>query len=62
MEEVAASSQRKIKRTKQALEAGNPELERIDSLPRNSAIPQQNEDDPFSIFIGSNELEGGLLL
>jgi ATP-dependent RNA helicase DDX24/MAK5 len=33
------------------------ELERFDSLPWSSSLP---DDDPFSMVVGTNELEGGL--
>ncbi|KAL2530877.1 DEAD-box ATP-dependent RNA helicase 13 [Forsythia ovata] len=38
-------------------------LERLDSLPWNSSLPENDgsNHDPFSVFIGSNELEGGFL-
>ena len=39
------------KRTRQ-----DAELERFDSLPWNPALP---DDDPFSVVVGTNELEGG---
>ncbi|XP_075523833.1 LOW QUALITY PROTEIN: DEAD-box ATP-dependent RNA helicase 13-like [Primulina tabacum] len=37
--------------------------ERLNSLPWNSSLPESNDgnDDLFSLFIGSNELEGGFL-
>ncbi|KAK7292619.1 hypothetical protein RJT34_15470 [Clitoria ternatea] len=66
MEEAAAvaaavtSSQKKSKR-KRSHAVEDPELERLDSLPWHSALPQHENDDAFSIFIGSNELEGGCL-
>ncbi|KAL4643708.1 hypothetical protein ACB092_02G111400 [Castanea dentata] len=41
------------KRTRQDVE-----LERFDSLPWNPALP---DDDPFSVVVGTNELEGGFL-
>jgi len=34
----------------------DPEIDRLDSLPWNSSISQ---DDPFSVIAGSHELEGG---
>ncbi|KHN27302.1 DEAD-box ATP-dependent RNA helicase 13 [Glycine soja] len=54
---TANSSQRKPKR-KRASARSDPELDRLDALP-----PPQNDDDDdaFSLFIGSNELEGGFL-
>ncbi|KAK7390010.1 hypothetical protein VNO78_25307 [Psophocarpus tetragonolobus] len=57
---TATSSQRKPKR-KRALAKSDPEVERLNSLPWNSALPQNDDDDAFSMFIGSNELEGGFL-
>ncbi|CAI9762755.1 unnamed protein product [Fraxinus pennsylvanica] len=38
-------------------------LERFDSLPWNSSLPENDGSnyDPYSVFIGSNELEGGFL-
>jgi len=57
---VATSSQRKLKR-KRTLAKSDPELDRLNSLPWNSSLPQNDDDDAFSIFIGSNELEGGSL-
>ncbi|KAG5041982.1 hypothetical protein JHK87_005897 [Glycine soja] len=60
---TANSSQRKPKR-KRASARSDPELDRLDALPWNSALPPQNDDDDddaFSLFIGSNELEGGFL-
>ncbi|KAH8495526.1 hypothetical protein H0E87_018627 [Populus deltoides] len=36
----------------------DPEIDRLDSLPWNSSISQ---DDPFSVIAGSHELEGGFL-
>ncbi|KAH1240989.1 DEAD-box ATP-dependent RNA helicase 13 [Glycine max] len=57
---TANSSQRKPKR-KRASAKSDPELDRLDALPWNSALPQNDDDDAFSLFIGSNELEGGFL-
>lgn len=39
--------------------AVNPDLERLESLPWNPSLP--DVDDPFSLFVGSDELEGGFL-
>ncbi|PPD95126.1 hypothetical protein GOBAR_DD07815 [Gossypium barbadense] len=39
----------------------DPELERLDSLPWNSSLPNEEEDDAFSLFIGSGDLDGGFL-
>uniref|UniRef100_A0A6M2EZX6 RNA helicase n=1 Tax=Populus davidiana TaxID=266767 RepID=A0A6M2EZX6_9ROSI len=36
----------------------DPEIDRLDSLPWNSSISQ---DDPFSVIAGSHDLEGGFL-
>lgn len=47
------------KRLKRKKTHKDPELERLDSLPWNSSIPN---DDTLSAFIGSNDLEGGLNL
>ncbi|XP_068478000.1 DEAD-box ATP-dependent RNA helicase 13 isoform X2 [Phaseolus vulgaris] len=57
---VATSSQRKLKR-KRTLAKSDPEFDRLNSLPWNSSLPQNDDDGAFSIFIGSNELEGGFL-
>ncbi|XP_021673977.2 DEAD-box ATP-dependent RNA helicase 13 isoform X2 [Hevea brasiliensis] len=38
--------------------AQDPELDQLDSLPWNQSL---SEDDPFSAFVGSHELEGGFL-
>ncbi|RDX93054.1 DEAD-box ATP-dependent RNA helicase 13 [Mucuna pruriens] len=57
---AVTSSQRKPKR-KRATARSDPELDRLNSLPWNSALPQNDDDDIFSMFIGSNELEGGFL-
>ncbi|XP_017442305.1 DEAD-box ATP-dependent RNA helicase 13 [Vigna angularis] len=57
---VATSSLKKLKR-KRNLAKGDPELERLNSLPWNSSLPQNDDDDAFSLFIGTNELEGGFL-
>ncbi|XP_061340168.1 DEAD-box ATP-dependent RNA helicase 13 [Gastrolobium bilobum] len=61
MEAAASSSQRKSKRKRAAAAAADPELERLNSLPWNPALPQHDDDDSFALFIGSNELEGGFL-
>ncbi|XP_027334820.1 DEAD-box ATP-dependent RNA helicase 13 isoform X1 [Abrus precatorius] len=59
---ATASSQRKPKR-KRAVAPRDPELDRLNLLPWNPALPQHDndDDDTFSLFIGSNELEGGFL-
>ncbi|CAJ1950042.1 unnamed protein product [Sphenostylis stenocarpa] len=57
---AATPSQRKLKR-KRTLAQSDPELDRLNSLPWNSSLPQNDDDDVFSMFIGSNELEGGFL-
>ncbi|XP_058767695.1 DEAD-box ATP-dependent RNA helicase 13 isoform X2 [Vicia villosa] len=63
MAEAATSSMRKAKRKNRSLKTQDPELDRLESLPWNSSIPQQDEqdDNAFSLFTGSNELEGGFL-
>ncbi|KAF5465821.1 hypothetical protein F2P56_015792 [Juglans regia] len=48
-------STKKHRRKRPQLE---PELERLDSLPWNPALP---DDDSFSLVVGTNELEGGFL-
>ncbi|KAF1889312.1 hypothetical protein Lal_00024635 [Lupinus albus] len=35
------------------------QIERLESLPWNSSISQDEHDDPFSMIVGSNEVEGG---
>ncbi|XAR62708.1 RNA helicase [Bertholletia excelsa] len=50
--------EKKLKKAKQNREY-TEQLEHIDSLPWNPSFPEKN--DPFSFFIGSNELEGGFL-
>jgi len=57
---VATSSLKKLKR-KRTVARSDPELERLNSLPWNSSLPQNDDDGAFSLFIGTNELEGGLL-
>ncbi|KAK4482506.1 hypothetical protein RD792_009665 [Penstemon davidsonii] len=37
------------------------QFERLNTLPWNSSLPEGNEDDAFSLLIGSNELDGGFL-
>ncbi|GMI95885.1 hypothetical protein like AT3G16840 [Hibiscus trionum] len=53
---LSKKKRQKRKRTKQA-----PELERFDSLPWNSSLPNEEEDEAFSLFIGSGDLDGGFL-
>ncbi|KAJ1409320.1 putative DEAD-box ATP-dependent RNA helicase 13-like [Sesbania bispinosa] len=56
MEEAAAtSSQRKVERKKRALMIGDPELECLNMLPWNLALPQNDYDDTFSLFVGCNQ-------
>ncbi|XP_004509501.1 DEAD-box ATP-dependent RNA helicase 13 [Cicer arietinum] len=60
--EATTSLMQKTKRKKRTLEHKDPELDRLESLPWNSSLPQHNDDDnSFSLFTGSNELEGGFL-
>ncbi|CAL5192497.1 unnamed protein product [Lathyrus oleraceus] len=63
MAEAATSSTRKAKRNNRNLKTQDPELDRLESLPWNSSLPQHDEqdDNTFSLFTGSNELEGGFL-
>ena len=49
-----SSKKKKQKRTKHDLE-----VERLGSLPWNSSLPDKEEDDTFSLFIGSGDLDGG---
>ncbi|QCE02784.1 ATP-dependent RNA helicase DDX24/MA [Vigna unguiculata] len=57
---VATSPLKKLKR-KRTVARSDPELERLNSLPWNSSLPQNDDDGAFSLFIGTNELEGGFL-
>ncbi|KAI5429075.1 hypothetical protein KIW84_033895 [Lathyrus oleraceus] len=61
MAEAATSSTRKAKRNNRNLKTQDPELDRLESLPWNSSLPQHDEqdDNTFSLFTGSNELERG---
>ncbi|KAL0456866.1 UNVERIFIED_CONTAM: DEAD-box ATP-dependent RNA helicase 13 [Sesamum latifolium] len=60
-----SSEKKKAKRgsKKRARLESDQKLERLDSLPWSSSLPESNGggDDDFSLFIGSNELEGGFL-
>ncbi|XP_011091368.1 DEAD-box ATP-dependent RNA helicase 13 [Sesamum indicum] len=60
-----SSEKKKAKRglKKRARQESDQKLERLDSLPWSSSLPESNGggDDDFSLFIGSNELEGGFL-
>lgn len=62
---MAEASVKKSKRKNRNLKPQEAELDRFDSLPWNSSIPQPDENDDndasFSLFTGSNELEGGFL-
>ncbi|CAJ2670212.1 unnamed protein product [Trifolium pratense] len=60
---MAEASTRKAKRKNRTLKTQDLELDRFDSLPWNSSLPQptENDDNSFSLFTGSNELEGGFL-
>ncbi|XP_073283244.1 DEAD-box ATP-dependent RNA helicase 13-like, partial [Primulina huaijiensis] len=57
--------EKKAKRSskKKRLMDSDHKSERLNSLPWNSSLPESNDgnDDLFSLFIGSNELEGGFL-
>ncbi|OMO95308.1 hypothetical protein COLO4_15998 [Corchorus olitorius] len=37
------------------------ELDRLDSLPWSSSLPDKEEDENFSLFVGSGDLDGGFL-
>ncbi|XP_015887722.3 DEAD-box ATP-dependent RNA helicase 13 [Ziziphus jujuba] len=54
---ISESSKKKRIKRKRTLNQ-DAELEQLDSLPWN---PSLSGEDPFSLFIGSNELEGGFL-
>ncbi|KAK4406014.1 DEAD-box ATP-dependent RNA helicase 13, partial [Sesamum angolense] len=60
-----SSEKKKARRgsKKRARLESDQKLERLDSLPWSSSLPESNGggDDDFSLFIGSNELEGGFL-
>jgi hypothetical protein len=58
---MAEALTRKTKRKNRTLKTQDLELDRFDSLPWNSSFPQptENDDKSFSLFTGSNELEGG---
>ncbi|WJX76256.1 RNA helicase [Trifolium repens] len=60
---MAEALTRKTKRKNRTLKTQDLELDRFDSLPWNSSFPQptENDDKSFSLFTGSNELEGGFL-
>ncbi|GMI72082.1 hypothetical protein HRI_000877500 [Hibiscus trionum] len=60
-EEKESVSLSKMKRQKRKRTKHDPELERFDSLPWNSSLPNEEEDDAFSLFIGSGDLDGGFL-
>ncbi|KAK6254651.1 hypothetical protein SCA6_015956 [Theobroma cacao] len=57
-ESASLSKKRKQKRKRRV---HDPELERLDSLPWNSSLRDKEEDDTFSLFIGSGDLDGGFL-
>ncbi|KAL0388297.1 UNVERIFIED_CONTAM: DEAD-box ATP-dependent RNA helicase 13 [Sesamum radiatum] len=60
-----SSEKKKARRgsKKRARLESDQKLERLDSHPWSSSLPESNGggDDDFSLFIGSNELEGGFL-
>ncbi|TYJ20248.1 hypothetical protein E1A91_A09G250400v1 [Gossypium mustelinum] len=61
-EEKQSVSLSKKKNQKRKRTKHDPELERLDSLPWNSSLPnEEEEDDTFSLFIGSGDLDGGFL-
>ncbi|KAM7466351.1 hypothetical protein LguiB_013913 [Lonicera macranthoides] len=53
-------SKKKPKRSKRTREDFEQQIDRFDSLPWTSSLPDSDKD-PFSLAIGSNELEGGFL-
>lgn len=53
---VSEPPKKKPKKAKRA-RVDTEELERIDSLSWNPSLPQN--DDPFSLFVGSDDNEGG---
>ncbi|KAE8721357.1 DEAD-box ATP-dependent RNA helicase 13 [Hibiscus syriacus] len=55
-EPVSLSKKKRQMRKRTKLD---PELERLDSLHWNSSLPNEEEDDAFSLFIGSGDLDGG---
>lgn len=57
--DMAAQPPKKKSKKANRTKLDSEELERIDSLSWNPSIP--DNDDPFSLFTGSNELEGGFL-
>ncbi|KAJ7955505.1 DEAD-box ATP-dependent RNA helicase [Quillaja saponaria] len=58
----ATYSQTSKKKSKRKRPQENPELQRLDSLKWNPSLPDDGEDEnPFSLLGGSNELEGGFL-
>ncbi|XVF66367.1 hypothetical protein PTKIN_Ptkin10aG0030100 [Pterospermum kingtungense] len=59
-EELVSLSSKK-KKQKRKRTKHDPEVERLDSLPWNSCLPDKEEDDTFSLFIGSGDLDGGFL-
>ncbi|CAK9165371.1 unnamed protein product, partial [Ilex paraguariensis] len=49
------------RKAKKRTRVDSEQLERLDSLPWNSSLPNDNDDDLFSLLIGPSELEGGFL-
>ncbi|CAI0436627.1 unnamed protein product [Linum tenue] len=49
------------KRGKRRRAQQDPVLEGFDSLPWKSSLPEAEEGDPFSVFAGVNDFEGGFL-
>ncbi|KAF7827946.1 DEAD-box ATP-dependent RNA helicase 13 [Senna tora] len=56
---IETVSQQRKRKPKRKRTREDPELERLNSLSWNPALPEN--DDPFSLVVGSNELEGGFL-
>ncbi|XP_051124876.1 DEAD-box ATP-dependent RNA helicase 13 [Andrographis paniculata] len=64
MASAGSSERKKTKRSsrKRAWVESEQQLERLNSLPWSSSLPESNGgEDDFSLFMGSNELEGGFL-
>ncbi|CAI0383182.1 unnamed protein product [Linum tenue] len=56
-----STSKSSNKRGKRRRPQQDPVLEGIDSLPWKSSLPEAEEGDPFSVFAGVNDFEGGFL-
>ncbi|OIV89628.1 hypothetical protein TanjilG_14600 [Lupinus angustifolius] len=58
---TATFSERRHRKSKRKFSKvrDSEQLDRLESLPWNSSISQDEHDDPFSMIVGSNEVEGG---